>query len=245
MAFERRGLLAAVLLAALGCGSSDGGSTATGGSGGVGAGGSTGAAAGTGGNGGTTTVGGNGGSAGSGGAVVDCDAQAEGCASEFGSLFTNSNARADGTLVAVVRPVDTQCTLPNDDHVTLQLSIQGQVHRLVVAVDGVAVTTVSAPLVGPAFSEGWHEDTHLDYPSDLGAHSSDFASVSMDDAVDFICQHMVIGAPIAVYAYSDGNYPSSAHQIHRNDNYPDGAIVTDPTADSPLYLLFRYDDQVF
>jgi hypothetical protein len=119
------------------------------------------------------------------------------------------------------------------------------VHRLVVAVDGVAVTSVSAPLVGPAFSEGWNEDVHLDYVTDLGAHSTDFAAVSMDEAVDFICSAVEIGAPISVYAYSDGSNPSSAHQIHRNDHYPDGAIVADPTSATPLYLLLRYADQIF
>lgn len=234
--------LAVALLVAVGCDS------AADESGAGGSGGTTPTASATG---GTTSTGvgggagtGTGGSAGNGGAA-DCDAQAASCASAFGSLFTESNARADGTLVAVVRPVDTQCALPNNDHVVLQLSIGGQVQRLVVAVDGVAVTTVSAPLVGPAFAEGWNEGVHLDYPTDLSVHSTDFETVSMDEAVDFICAHMTLGAPISVYAYSDGAHPNSAHQIHRNDSYPDGAIVTGPGSGSPQYLLFRYTDQVF
>ena len=44
---------------------------------------------------------------------------------------------------------------------------------------------------------------------------------------------------------ANDNASSSAHQIHRNDNYPDGAIVVDATSASPTYLLFRYDNQVF
>jgi hypothetical protein len=238
MVFWRRELLVAALVVAMGCGSDDDvdGSGGTAGAGAIGAGGNGGT---TGGNGGTD------GSAGSGG-VVDCDTKAANCASQFGSLFTKSNGRADGTLVAVVQPTDSQCTLYNDDHVVLQLSIQGQVQRLVVAVDGVAVTSVSAPLIGPAFSENWHTGGfQLDYPTDLGSHSTDFTLVTMNEAVDFICNHMNIGAPVSVYAYSDGSAPSSAHQIHRNDNYPDGAIVANPNSPSPIYLLFRYANQVF
>jgi hypothetical protein len=177
--------------------------------------------------------------------VVSCDDKAKACAAQFGSAFTKSNGRADGSLVALVRPVDQQCAEPNSTHVTLQLSIQGQVQRLVASVDGVAVTTVQNPLLGPAYSEGWHLDQSIDYVSDLGVHSSDFTDVTLDEAVDFLCSHLEIGAPVAVFAYSDGTKPSSAHQIHYNDNYPDGAIVANPTSASPTYLLFRYSDQVF
>ncbi len=177
--------------------------------------------------------------------AVSCDDKAKSCASTFGSLFTKSDGRADGTLVALVRPVDQQCALPNGTHVTLQLSIAGQVQRLVTSVNGVAVTTASAPLVGPAYAEGWHQNVVLDYPTDLGVHSGDFTSVTLDEGVAFLCSHLQIGAPVSVYAYSDGSEPSSAHQIHRNDNYPDGAIVVDPTSPDPTYLLFRYATQTF
>lgn len=232
----------------LGCGSDGGdGSPASSGGGNAGVGGtipSGGGGASSGGQAGVDAA--TGGSAGQGGApVVSCDEKAKTCASTFGSLFTKSNGRADGTLVALVRPVDQQCALPNSTHVTLQLSIQGQVQRLVASVDGVAVTTLTKPLIGPAYAEGWHVDQNLDYPTDLGAHSADFAEVSMDQAVDFICSHVELGSPVSVFAYSDGTAPSSAHQIHRNDKYPDGAIVVNPTSATPTYLLFRYLDQVF
>lgn len=178
-------------------------------------------------------------------ATASCDHTAQACASTFGSLFTKSNGRADGKLVAVVRPSDTQCALFNGTHVVLQLSILGHLQRLVVSVKGVGVTSVSSKLVGPAYAEGWHTNVNLDYVSDLGAHSDDFALVSMDKAVDFICKPLSLGAPVSVYAYSEGSYPASAHQIHRNDKYPDGAIVMDPTSAKPTYLLFRYASQVF
>lgn len=201
--------------------------------------------AGGGGSGGAVGEGGSGGGGSGGRADIGCDEKAAMCASEFGALFTNSNGRADGTLLAVVRPTDTQCTLFNDDHVVVQLLIDGQAQRLVVAVDDVATASVEAPLVGPAYAEGWHEDVTLDYPGDLGLAPTDLTSVSLDQAVDFICSAMTLGAPVSIYAYSDGTQPSSAHQIHRNDNYPDGAIVVDPTGPAPTYLVFRYNNQTW
>ena len=179
------------------------------------------------------------------GGEVSCDEKAENCATEFGSLFTKTNGRADGTLVALVRPSDQQCAMPNGSHVTVQLSIHGQVQRLVVSVKEIAITTVSEPLLGPPYEEGWHADQSIDYWTDLGVHSTDFSSATMDETVDFICAHLDLGAEVSVFAYSDGEKPSSAHQIHRNDKYPDGAIVAHPTSKNPIYLLFRYEDQVF
>lgn len=177
--------------------------------------------------------------------AASCEGMSADCASEFGSLFTRSNGRADGTLLALVGPTDSQCALYNDDHVVLELEMLGQAQRLVVAVDGVAVHSTSAELVGPAYAEGWHPDVHLDYPSQLGVHSTDFTAATMDEAVSFLCARVETGAPLSVYAYSDGSLPSSAHQVHRNDRYPDGAIVASPGSDDPTYLLFRYSDQVF
>ncbi|MDF1564610.1 MAG: hypothetical protein P1V51_16315 [Deltaproteobacteria bacterium] len=177
-----------------------------------------------------------------------CDPLAAACVSDvadFGTLFTRSNGRADGTLLAMVRPGDTGCALYNNDHAVLQLSIQGHIQRLVVALDGVGVHAIAAPLVGPPYQEGWHENVTVDYPGDLGVHAADFESVTMDGAVAFLCAALTEGAPVSVFAYCDGAYPSSAHQIHRNDNYPDGAIVVAPDSGDPTWLLFRYDGQQF
>lgn len=174
-----------------------------------------------------------------------CREMSANCVSEFGSLFTRSNGRADGTLVALVEPTDRQCELYNDTHVVLQLSMLGHVQRLVVSVNGVSVHTTTAQLLGPIYSEGWHTDLDLDYVTHLEVHSTDFTHVTMDEAVSFICSELEVGDPVSVFAYSEGDYPASAHQIHRVDHYPDGAIVARPTSDAPTYLLFRYSDQVF
>lgn len=177
--------------------------------------------------------------------AMSCEEMSEGCVAEFGSVFTRSNGRADGTLVALVEPTDSDCPEYNDDHVVLEVMMLGQVQRLVVSVDGVAVHRVDGQLLGPGFSEGWHLDMDLDYVGDLGVHSTDFTPVSMDEAVAFVCEGLEVGAPVSVFAYSDGSRPSSAHQVHWNERYPDGAIVAHPTAESPTYLLFRYADDVF
>ncbi len=239
------GLAAALVL---GCSSGGSGGGAAGGTAGTGGFGAT-SSGGSSGSGGALVDAGSGGASGgaggTGGAPVSCDQKASACASEFGSLFTKTNGRADGTLVALVRPEDQQCALPNSSHVTLQLSIQGQVQRLVVSVKGVAAMTVDKPLLGPAYAEGWHVDQNIDYATDLGVHSGDFSDVSLEQAVDLMCSHLEVGSPVSVFAYSDGSKPSSAHQIHRNDKYPDGAVVVNPTAAQPTYLLFRYSDQVF
>lgn len=92
---------------------------------------------------------------------------------------------------------------------------------------------------------GVGQAVELDYPTDLGVPSQDSTAVSMDEAVQFICTRLDLGAPVSIYSYSDGSHPSRAHLIHRNDPFPDGAIVVDPTSASPQCLLFRYADQVF
>lgn len=250
-------LASSALLAPLACGSDGGSSGSSGGGAGTagtagtaglggGSSGSGGGGAGGGGAGGADAA--SGGSAGADAAAdaaTSCDEKAKPCVSQFGALFTKSNGRADGKLVALVRPVDQSCAGPNSTHVVLELSILGQVQRLVVSVDGVLTTTHDAPLLGPAWSEGWHEGQNLEYATDLGVHSTDFTSMSQDEAVAFVCSHLELGDEVSVYAYSDGTKPSSAHQIHSNDKYPDGAVVVHPKSALPTWLLFRYPDQVF
>lgn len=53
---------------------------------------------------------------------------------------------------------------------------------------------------------------------------------------------MRVGARASVYAQGDGG--SSAHLVHRNGHYDDGAVVLDP-AGSPRFLVFHFDGQSF
>ncbi len=211
---------------------------------GAGGGGGTPSSSASGGGGATADVTGSGAGGRGGGAGATCDGVADACADAFGDLFAPGNGRADGTLLAIVGTTDTQCTAYNDDHVVLQLAIDGAVQRLVVNVDGVAVAVKSAPLVGPPFAAGWHLGVELDYVVDLELHSEAFEQVTLEGAEAFLCEHLVPGDPISVFAYAEDN-PSSAHQIHFNQSYPDGAIVANPTSRTPTYLAFRFADQAF
>jgi hypothetical protein len=100
------------------------------------------------------------------------------------------------------------------------------------------------PLAGPAFSEGWHTDVSLDYVGDLAVNLQDFTPYPMAELVERVTAELELGAPISVFATSDG-VVDSAHLIHRNDPGRDGAIVLYPTSDSPRYLLFAFATQSF
>lgn len=183
---------------------------------------------------------------------VDAGTKADGCASEFGALFTNAFGRADGTVAAVVPPA-WQCPMPNGDHVVVQLRIDGGVQRLVVNVKSdfgdprILMGEVHAPLPAPAFAEGWHPGLQLDYPSGLGVHSdAGFELVDLETASARVYDAITVGAPLAVYASSSGyQYAASAHKVHRNGAQNDGALVIDPTGPSPRWLLFHFQNQSF
>jgi hypothetical protein len=184
--------------------------------------------------------------------AVGADAgKAAACASTFGNELTAAFGRIDGTVLAVVGPTDTQCAMPNDDHLVIQVTMHGAVYRLVVNVlssgadPNVYLASLDAPLAGGAFEEGWHPGYALDYVTTLGVHSDAFTPHPMGELVTLVTDQIALGAPISIYATSSGGtYAHSAHLIHRNDPNADGAIVLRPDA-SPRYLLFRFSDQTF
>lgn len=180
-------------------------------------------------------------------ALVD---KTQACATTFGQGLTNAFARADGTVLAVVPPAEPRCALPNATHLVVQLRIAGAAYRMVVDVlsnqgnPDVFYTQVDAPLVGAPWSEGWHPDARFDYVTSLSLHSGAFTAMKQADLVAEITSHLEVGAPVSVFATSE-NSPSSAHLVHRNKTGADGAIVVNPTSQSPHYLLLRFDEQVF
>jgi hypothetical protein len=176
-------------------------------------------------------------------APVEASVPSGKCADTFGSALTEGFGRIDGIVYAVQKPSDTMCTLPNGDHVILQVLMNGAVYRLVVNVQSdrggadpkIRVATLAHALPAPAFAEGWHLPAPLDYVTSLGAHA---------DATTKIAAELKIGDPVSVYATSGAGRPESAHLIHRNDTNEDGAIVVTPTT-SPRFLLFHFDGQTF
>jgi len=172
--------------------------------------------------------------------------------SEFGMALTNSFGRADGTITAIVAPTVTTCAWPNDDHVVVQMKMDGKIYRMVVNVLSsfgedlrVRFATVEHPAIGEPWSEGWHPGVSLDYATTLNLHSDNpaFVPYEMLPLSDRIDGAIELGKTVSVYAWSSGG--PSAHKIHRNTGSKDGAIVLDPTGPKPTWLLFHFANQTF
>ncbi len=177
--------------------------------------------------------------------------KAAACAPTFGTALTAGFGRVDGTIVAVVQPKDTQCALPNNDHLILQVRMLGAVYRMVVNVQSdragadVRVSYLEKPvkLPAPAWAEGWHTGLKLDYVADFGAKSADFTPFALTELSAKVADVLPLSAKVSVYSDTSGG--ASTHLIHRNDGVKDGAIVLDPEGPSPRALLFRFATQSF
>ncbi|MFO0547933.1 MAG: hypothetical protein U0271_06075 [Polyangiaceae bacterium] len=238
-----RRLLITALFFFVACGDSSTDPTGTGAGGAAGgAGGSTVSVGGAGGDGGTADLGGGGT-----GGVVD---KAANCADEFGSELTASFGRLDGTVLAVVRPSDTQCTLFNNDHVVLEVTMNGAVYRLVINIKSdfgdpdVRFLVLEHDAPGAPWAEGWHPNAQLDYVVNFGVHvGSPFTPIPMDELAQRVTDEIQIGQKVSVYADSSGG--SSAHKIHRNGGSRDGAIILEPDSATPKVMLFHFENQTF
>ncbi len=173
------------------------------------------------------------------------------CASSFGNALTNKTFGViDGTLYAIVRPQDQQCTKPNGTHVNLQVKMKGAVYRMLVNVQsdhngvdpnvGFAEKTLG-PLAMP-FAEGWKTGVTYDYVTDLGLHDTDFTAVPLANLTDMIVERVKVGDPIRVYATG---FLEGGHLIHRNGANTDGVVIVGPTTNTPKALAFRFADQAF
>lgn len=189
-------------------------------------------------------------------AMLDAfDPKAAPCAATFGSDLTPAFGRFDGTILAVVPPGDEDCAMPNSTHLVVQATIAGVAYRLVVDVlsnqgdPDVYLHELDAPLVGSAWSEGWHAGASLDYVTDLQQTSTSFTAMHEADLVAAITAELELGAHVSIYATSGATEPSSAHLVHRNTPNADGAIVVHPDTNGggaqPHWLLMRFDEQTF
>lgn len=175
------------------------------------------------------------------------------CVGTFGSALASGFGRIDGTLVAIVRPQDQQCPMPNNDHIVLEVKMNGAVYRMVANVHSdvagtdqrVQMLAKSHALPAPAYAEGQHLGITFDYVTDLGAHAGDFTPMDQNPLVDGVVAALKVGDPISVYATVGNGVTNSAHLIHRNGVSQDGAIVIAPTSASPKMLLFHFSDQTF
>lgn len=174
------------------------------------------------------------------------------CATVFGSSLTNAFGRLDGTVRAVVPPGHPTCPLPNGTHLVLQVTMGGQVYRMVTNVlsdsgdPRVFFRELDAPLAGAPWEDGWHPGTGLDYASTLHVTSDTFAPYDMTTLVGMVTDRIELGAKVSVFATSSGGANAgNAHLVHKNLPNADGAIVIGADTASPHYLLFRFDEQVF
>lgn len=183
--------------------------------------------------------------------AVDANKPTGQCAATFGSALTEGFGRIDGIVYAVQKPSDTTCVLPNNDHVIVQVLMNGAVYRLVANVEGtgadpkIRIGMLPHALPAPAFAEGWHGSAPLDYLTSLGAHTgASFTALALADGVARVAAELKIGDPVAIYATVGNGRPESAHLIHRNKTNEDGAIVVNPTT-SPRFVLFHFANQTF
>ncbi len=178
--------------------------------------------------------------------------KARSCATVFGSSLTNSFGRLDGTVRAVVPPGHPNCPMPNGTHLVLQVMMAGQAYRMVTNVlsdsgdPRVFLFELDAPLAGPAWSEGWHPGSPLDYATMLHVTSDQFVPHDMTTTVDMVTDRIELDTKISVFATSSGGANASgAHLVHRNLPNADGAIVIGPETAAPHWILFRFDEQAF
>lgn len=171
------------------------------------------------------------------------------CTDTFGASLTNAFGRADGTVLAVLRPTDQQCPRPNSTHVIAEITFGGAAYRMVINIQSTRGTPNvfylehRAPLSGPAWSEGWHPGLSFDYATTLSLHSPQFTEVDAATVTERVLARFRVGAKVSFFVTSSGG--DSAHLVHRNVTNQDGAIVIDPESAEPTYLLFRFSDQSF
>ncbi|MFO0592220.1 MAG: hypothetical protein U0441_32045 [Polyangiaceae bacterium] len=175
--------------------------------------------------------------------------KAAACTDTFGDQLTNAFGRLDGTVLAVLKPTDLQCPMPNSDHVIIEVVMNGAAYRMVVNVlstqgnPDVDYLAIDHALPGPAWAEGWHPGLALDYVADMGVKSTDFTAIPMTQLSDMVVDEIPLDEKISVYASSSGG--ASAHKVHRNDGKIDGAIILHPGEANSRALLFHFQDQTF
>jgi len=184
-------------------------------------------------------------------AAPDADKGAR-CAATFGDALTAPYGRLDGTVLAIVVPGNEACAKPNRDHVIVQLSMGGAAYRVVINVQSdrgddpdVRVRELSHALVGPTFAPGWHTDAALDYPSDLGIHSTDpeWRAQDLPTLVRTIEDAVVLDENASAFVSTSGG--DSSHLVHRNRTGQDGALVLGADGPAPRWLTFHFATQTF
>jgi hypothetical protein len=171
------------------------------------------------------------------------------CTNSFGSQMTAVYGRLDGFLVAIVDPNTTTSCRGDDNHLHLQVLVHGQVEDIAVNIASTSgnpdldFLTLTAPLAGGAWTEGWHPGQQLDYATSLGVHSGSFTERTPTQLTQLVDQAIASANHISVF--TTGFDATGGHLIHRNPTNHDGAIVVNPLSATPQYLLFHFSTQSF
>lgn len=171
------------------------------------------------------------------------------CTSTFGSAMTTAFGRLDGFLVSIVNPNTTTSCRGDDNHIHLQVQVNGGIEDIAVNVAStsgnpdVFFRTVGAALRGGAWTEGWHPGQTLDYPSNLGVSSGSFTEETLTQLTTSVDNLIANANHVSIFA--TGFDPTGGHLVHREGSSHDGAIVINPTTSNPTYLLFRFSTQSF
>ena len=167
------------------------------------------------------------------------------CTSHFGQSLTEAHGRLDGYLVAIVPPGDMHGCNDDDSHVHLQIQMQGAIYDVAVdtgaAGDEIYYDTIEHALPDGAWSEGWHTDDALTYPS-LGVASSSFTELSPTVAPTTVATALANVNHISIFGTGYG--PTGMHLVHYESG-TDGAIVVEPLSPTPQLLLFRFGSDQF
>jgi len=171
------------------------------------------------------------------------------CVSSFGSAMTAVYGRLDGILVAIVDPNTTSACRGDDNHIHLQIRVNGNIEDIAVnnastsGSPNVDFRTVNAALRGGAWSEGWHPGQTLDYANNLGVSSTSFTERTPAQIVSLVDAALANANHVSIF--TTGFDATGGHLIHRNPTNHDGAIVINPLSANPQYLLFHFVTQSF
>lgn len=161
-------------------------------------------------------------------------------------LAASQYGRLDGFLVAVV-PLDYRGCQGDDDHLHLQVLVDGKIYDIAVNVGAdVHSQTFDRALFAPAWSEGWHPDGSSDIfveYTGLGLHSDTMPLPGTTALVQAMTADLAYANHISIYAIGYG--PDGAHLVHRNGGGRDGLIVTHPLAGVAHARAFSFTDQSF
>lgn len=172
------------------------------------------------------------------------------CTSTFGSAMSATFGRLDGFLVSIVNPNTTTSCRGDDNHIHLQVQVNGGIEDIAVNVASTSgnpdldFLTVNAPLKGGAWTEGWHTTGQaLDYPTSLGVHSGSFTEENLTQLTTLVDNAIANANHVSIF--TTGFDPTGGHLVHREGSNHDGAIVINPTTSNPTYLLFHFTTQSF